>query len=547
MRRLNSPAASRSLLAIALLVLFGATFPATVQGSPVSPVQAEDATLLTLDPLDAEIDVGTTAGIDLYIEDVSGLFAFSLQLTFDPALLEADDADPTTDGVQIEPSSNLLDWGDVLTNTVDQEEGIIDFGWEASPDPIDIDADALLGTIVFVGKEDGTSFFVFSAAELRDQAGDPIDFTTEDGMITVTADETPTPTPEATSDVETPTHTPPADTTPVATATSLPSATPTSTSPGVQSRVMQVWPDRSIGIISGLLEDSTTHADNREFAFGVSEQPGEIVRARTYLHFPLGVFPPGTDVLSAKLYVYVDSSSGAGEATVGAYRVMAPWGETGWSDSPTTWPTLLDSPIAVAGIYFAETLSALLPPSTLAVPMPPKLAGPRLPVLANTAIGRRAPAPLDSPLSTPSSPLPTPTRTPTPSPQPGATPSGSAPIVMLEQVQGTWFVWDVTALVRAWLAGEVPDYGLALAPAPDPDAGPEAAGDLILARWLSADDPTTRPYLIADVDIYPVTPTPTPAPILPVAGASSDRAALGFILLAGAALLAMGLAIRRRN
>ena len=120
------------------------------------------------------------------------------------------------------------------------------------------------------------------------------------------------------------------------------------------------------------------------------------------------------------------------------------------------------------------------------------------------------------------------------------------PVVVLEQVEGTWLEWDVTALMRAWLTGEVDDYGLALASAPSPDADPEVAGNLLLARLLTADDPETRPYLIADIEVHPVTPTPTPAPVLPYAGGSAGWSTAGFLLV-GAALLALGLIVRRRD
>jgi hypothetical protein len=104
-------------------------------------------------------------------------------------------------------------------------------------------------------------------------------------------------------------------------------------------------------------------------------------------------------------------------------------------------------------------------------------------------------------------------------------------------------VWDVTALVRAWLAHQVPDYGVALAAAPSPDADPDTAGDLLLARAFAIDDPDTLPYLIADVEIYPV--TPTPLPVLPLAGSSAGWSRAG-LLLAGAALLLLAWAARRR-
>ena len=175
-----------------------------------------------------------------------------------------------------------------------------------------------------------------------------------------------------------------------------------------------------------------------------------------------------------------------------------------------------------------------------------------------------------SPIATPSdSPLATPTRipptstpgatlTPTPSvtPQPGATPAPptsppptlppppTAAGVALEPVPGTWLTWDVTALMRAWLAGEVPDDGLALAPAPEPDADPEAAGDLLVARYLTANDPDTRPYVIVGYRVLPTTPTPVPG--LPPAGRPAGGWRGAGLVIIGMAVILLGLAVRRK-
>ena len=104
--------------------------------------------------------------------------------------------------------------------------------------------------------------------------------------------------------------------------------------------------------------------------------------------------------------------------------------------------------------------------------------------------------------------------------------------------------WDVTALMRAWLAGQVSDDGLALASAPKPDADPETAGDLLVARQLSADDPDTRPYLIVEVERRPVTPTPVPS--LPPAGRHGGWRAAGWLLI-GAAVVLLGLTLLRAD
>jgi len=289
------------------------------------------------------------------------------------------------------------------------------------------------------------------------------------------------------------------------------------------SRVLQVWPDRSVGVASGLLEGSTVYVATEVLPVGAYRtSEGGVVRARTYLHFPLNVFPPGAEIKRATLYMYVDGSSSVGEVDLSVYRVLDSWGETGWSSDPATWPALLTSPIAVA----VARLGAMTP---------------TLPVSVTLA----APA---------STPAPTVTLTPAPptSPLPTPTPFSTLtmPLVPLDQVAGTWLTWDVTVLVRAWLVGEVSDDGLALASAPAPDADPETTGGLIVARWLAAADSNTKPYLIAEFEVLPVTPTPTPptsplstptsVPVLPSAGSPVGWGGVGLLFI-GMALLALGL------
>ena len=397
-----------------------------------------------------------------------------------------------------------------------------------------------------------------------------------------------------------------------------------------EDRVLQIWPDRSVGVTSGLLQGSTTHAVQQVFPWGVFRTSnGAVVRGRTYLHFPLDVFPPGTEIVRATLHAYVDTGSRAGEAAFGLYRVLDPWGQERWGGDPAVWPALLTLPIAVTTAHFDSTTpAASLPiPAPIDAPLPtppptltpadtptpttapastatptvtptptatPTLAAtstptvtltpPATPTLTVTLTpsntgsyqpggpGLAAPtgAPrrrallrylwpwskdevtstlFDSPIATlPTSPLATatktgPTATPsTPTPTPMPLPPSSTPVVTLEEVAGTWLAWDVTALARAWLSGEAADQGIALASAPDPDADPDEAGDLLVARWLAIDDPETLPYLIVEIKVYPV--TPTPVPVLPPAGGVARWRSAGLLLI-GAALLALGLIARR--
>jgi len=526
-------------LTVALLYLVGTAFPAAAQNGAV----------VWIDPASAEVDVGDTVTVTVRITDVTDLSTAAVYLSFDPDFLQVVDADPDEDDVQIEPG-DFLSPGTVDENDVYENNEEIAFA-QVADGPVS--GGGVLATIVFLGKAAGESdidFYENSALEDEDNIAISASF--QGGSITVTGEGTLTPTvtltPEATSEhtpTPTPTPEPAADDTPMPTPTSEPDLAPsptvpppTATTSGIEARVLQVWPDRSIGVASELLEGSAAHADTQKLPFGVFASAGETVRARTYLHFPLGVFPPGTQVLKATLYVYVDSSSDTGEAEFGVYRTLDPWGEVGWEGDPATWPALLSSPIAVTTARFDATASGLPAPanSAGALELPPPVGGASKPLLAFVS---------------PISPLPTPTleptATPTGAPVPTSSPGSTAPVMTLGEVEGAWLEWDVTALMRAWLAGEVPDYGLALAPAPDPNADPETAGNLFLARLLTADDPTTKPYIIADIEIHPVTPTPTPAPILPSAGGSSSGWGAAGFLLVGVALLALGLAVQRRD
>jgi hypothetical protein len=114
-----------------------------------------------------------------------------------------------------------------------------------------------------------------------------------------------------------------------------------------------------------------------------------------------------------------------------------------------------------------------------------------------------------------------------------------------------WIAWDVTALVRAWMAQDVPNFGLAVAPAPFPDAGPDLAGDLLLARWFTAGDPETAPYNILDYEVSPSAAAPTAAipSLLPPAGEAMDARVtlIAVPALVGLIILGAALATKRRS
>ena len=305
---------------------------------------------------------------------------------------------------------------------------------------------------------------------------------------------------------------------------------------GAGLRIVQIWPSRDRGVLSGvLLDPANPEAD--ALPFGVARaDSGELVCGCTYLYFPLELFPPGTDVRRATLSAYVDSASSPGRAQIGAYRVLEGWEQRGWGKDPATWPLVAASPIDIAELVLDER-SFLTPLSLVS----PRLVGatealsPGPELMATPELTR---TPLPQATSTPpASPL----ATPAPQVQPGTA------LVTLSQVVGTWVTWDVTALMRAWMAQEVPNHGLAIASAPRPDATTEEAGDLLAARWFGADQRETMPFIIMEYDVLPVTPTPVRALLPPAgrAGLPGGGLAVGLLLLGLAAFL-VGLAMRRK-
>ncbi len=524
-RRLQMGFASSLMLAGMLVSLVG----------PALFVRAQGGTLVRIVPSSAQIGVGDTVSLSIRIENVIDLYSAEVNLTFDPVVLEVVDADPYLGGVQVQAGTFLRSDGEYTYCQVNNESGEIAFKQEAIDGTVS--GSGVLLTITFRGKMPGTSTIAFNpifdwdGIHLEDDDGDEIGVAAQGGSVTVTEG----------SLQPTQTATPAAPSTPTPT---FEFPTEPSSAPAVlYTRALQVWPDRNAGVISGQLQGAPT--SSAAFPFGVYAAPmGEIVSARTYLHFPLDVFPPGSEILQATLYVYVDSAAGGGVATFGVYRALEPWSGGAWGNDPRGWPTLLTSPIALTTPFtFTVSAAAGRKPLLAAAPAAASdsLAGPET---ASFVVPTATPS--SSPLGTPVSPVATPTPQPTASPSPALPPPGAAtPVVTLRRVTGTWLTWDVTALARAWLVREVADNGLALAAAPSPDAGPEAAGNLLLARAFTADDPLTRPYLIAQIVVHPV--TPTPVVLLPRAGTSTTQSGSAMWLVAGAILLILGLILRGRR
>jgi len=183
-----------------------------------SPGWAQEGATVRPDPLSLEIGAGSTGVVNILVEDVTDLYGFEFEITFDPTVLEVVDADPGKEGAQIGAGDFLSpDW--LLDNTVDNDSGTIAYALcQLSPSEPQ-SGDGVLATITWRGKTLGTSPIHFTYVKLGATGGVEIPASAEDGQIVVVSAEpapTGTPTPMAA-----PTGTP----TPLP-ATSAPTSTP---------------------------------------------------------------------------------------------------------------------------------------------------------------------------------------------------------------------------------------------------------------------------------------------------------------------------------
>ena len=153
-------------------------------GGPVTTSWAQEETTVSIDPASQEVCLGTTATTDVLVENVTDLYGAAFEITFDPTLVEVVDADPVEAGVQIQPGGFLSpDW--LLDNTVDNDNGTIEYAVCQMSPSLPQSGDGVLARITWRGKARGTSPIAFTNVQLGAPGGVPIPASTQDGQITV--------------------------------------------------------------------------------------------------------------------------------------------------------------------------------------------------------------------------------------------------------------------------------------------------------------------------------------------------------------------------
>ena len=131
-----------------------------------------------------EIPLDSSTQIPVEIENVNELYAIDFQMTFDPTILSAEDADPSTPGIQI-AQADFLDPGMVLFNEVDNVEGTIKFVTSQINPSEAKSGSGILFVIYFKGIKEGASNLTITNLQLATREGNEIPSSKAEAVITV--------------------------------------------------------------------------------------------------------------------------------------------------------------------------------------------------------------------------------------------------------------------------------------------------------------------------------------------------------------------------
>jgi hypothetical protein len=133
------------------------------------------------------IQPGSRLEIPVEIRDVEDLYAIDIEIQFDPAVIQFEDADPKTEGIQ--PAlGTFLDVGMALFNTIDNTNGVVRFVMtQVNPSEGKTGSGVVL-VLYAVGIAEGESPLTISFLELANRAGEVIAVDPASAVVTVASD-----------------------------------------------------------------------------------------------------------------------------------------------------------------------------------------------------------------------------------------------------------------------------------------------------------------------------------------------------------------------
>lgn len=155
-----------------------------VASPPAEAAAAQAEAVIRFEPSVVQVGTGNSQVIELRIENVANMAGAEIQVQFNPAVLQVQDADPGQDGAQIEPGSfPAPDF--VASNVVSNTVGLLQYAAVQIPPTQPVSGSGLLARITFQTLAAGTSDLIFTRADLATGDARPIAVTRQSGQIVV--------------------------------------------------------------------------------------------------------------------------------------------------------------------------------------------------------------------------------------------------------------------------------------------------------------------------------------------------------------------------
>lgn len=153
---------------------------------PSGLVTAQGSTVIRINPAAQTVAVDATAETGIYVEGMTDLYGLDVRITFDPAVVQVEDADAATPGVQIGVGP-VFDGHEefVAINTVDNTIGEIQFVISLKSPAMPITGTGTVAAITWKGIAPGESVIDLAETTLASSEHQGILHTVENGTITV--------------------------------------------------------------------------------------------------------------------------------------------------------------------------------------------------------------------------------------------------------------------------------------------------------------------------------------------------------------------------
>ena len=163
----------------------------------VAAASAGQSTVVRPNPLLSSAAVGESVVVTLYVQDVQNLYGADIGLSFDPAVLEVVDANPSVAGVQIQPLDTFLKPDFVVTakacNVVDPADpdcavaGRVRYVATQVNPSLPASGSGPLAAVTFKRLQVGDTPLIMDRAGLADRDGNAISAATQNGRVAMPA------------------------------------------------------------------------------------------------------------------------------------------------------------------------------------------------------------------------------------------------------------------------------------------------------------------------------------------------------------------------